>query len=163
MPVRWMEQVVRNLLDVEDGFHRGLAPGNPTTPSCPKTDRRGSSGLPVIEVEKPTEARATGDLAIGPVIIHRTALLSFARSDSLIQPVYLREFVPEFQRRLSGTPSQTTLGSDPPSFFVKKPGHRRHSLNKSRSPSSVVGPRRPTSSPKATLPASSPKPNAPWK
>ena len=44
-------------------------------PCCPKTDRRGSSGLPVIEFEKAAEARTAGDPAICPVVVRRTTPL----------------------------------------------------------------------------------------
>jgi hypothetical protein len=44
-------------------------------PCCPKTHRRGSCGLAVTEVEKPAEARATGDLAVCLVVIRRTGRL----------------------------------------------------------------------------------------
>jgi hypothetical protein len=43
---------------------------------CPKTDRRGSCGLPTVVVEHPAEARATGDPAVCPVVIRRSNLLS---------------------------------------------------------------------------------------
>ena len=42
-----------------------LASGHPC---CPKTDRRGSCGLPIVEVQHPAEARATGDPAVCPLL-----------------------------------------------------------------------------------------------
>ena len=66
-------------------------------PCCPKTDRRGSCGLPTVVVQHPAEARATGDLAICPVVIRRSNLLSDElATDALVEPlshIVLNEFL----------------------------------------------------------------------
>jgi hypothetical protein len=65
-------------------------------PCCPKICRRGSCGLPVIEVEKPAEARAAGDLAVCPVVIRRTDVPDQLATDALVKPlghVVLDEFL----------------------------------------------------------------------
>ena len=54
-------------------------------PSCPKIYRRRSGGLTVIEVEEPAEARATGDLAIFPVVIRRTDVSDELATDALVE------------------------------------------------------------------------------
>jgi hypothetical protein len=50
----------------------------------------------MIEVEEPTEARATGDLAIGPVVVRRTDVPDELATDALVKPlghVVLDEFL----------------------------------------------------------------------
>jgi hypothetical protein len=41
-------------------------------PCCPEIRRRVSRGLTIVVVQQSAEARPTGDLAIGPVVIRRT-------------------------------------------------------------------------------------------
>ena len=63
------------------------APRRPRTSCCPITERRGSRGLAMIEVEELAAARATGDLAIGPVVIHRTDAPDELATDALVKPL----------------------------------------------------------------------------
>ena len=66
------------------------------SPCHPEIHRRVSCGLPVIEVEKPAEARAAGDLAVCPVVIRRTDVPDQLATDALVKPlghVVLHEFL----------------------------------------------------------------------
>jgi hypothetical protein len=54
-------------------------------PPSPKIYRRRSSGLAVIEVEEPAEARAMGDLAIGPVVIRRIDVPDELAANALVE------------------------------------------------------------------------------
>ena len=67
------------------------------SPCCPKSDRRGSCGVPIVVVQHPAQARATGDLAICPVVIRRSDLLSDElATDALVEPlghIVLNEFL----------------------------------------------------------------------
>ena len=63
-----------------------IASATPRTPSRQKICRRGSSCLTVIEVEEPTEARATVYLAIGPAVIRRTDVPDELVTDALVKP-----------------------------------------------------------------------------
>jgi len=56
-------------------------------PCCPKICRRGSCGLPVIEVEKPAEARPTPDTAFRPIVIRRTDVPDELATDALVKPL----------------------------------------------------------------------------
>jgi hypothetical protein len=56
----------------------------------------GSCGLPIAIVQHPAEARATGDLAICPVVIRRTDVPDELASNALVEPlghVVLAEFL----------------------------------------------------------------------
>src|SRR5664279_71309 len=57
------------------------------SPSCPEIDRRGSCGLPIVVVQHPAEARATGDLAIFPVVILQTDVSDELATDALVEPL----------------------------------------------------------------------------
>ena len=66
------------------------------TACCPEIHRHGSSCFPVIEVEDAAEARATGDLAICPVVIRRTDVPDQFAADALVKTlghVVLDEFL----------------------------------------------------------------------
>ena len=50
-------------------------------------DRRCSCGLPIVVVQHPAEARATGDLAICPTVIRRTDVPDELATDALVKPL----------------------------------------------------------------------------